>query len=68
MLCVSLVPSKNLPQEIGRAGRDGLPATCKVMVCPDDLNVLEDYACGRGFFVDTLLHFPHLREGLLVTK
>lgn len=33
-------------QEIGRAGRDGLPSVCHMFVCPDDLNVLENFAYG----------------------
>jgi ATP-dependent DNA helicase RecQ len=33
-------------QEIGRAGRDGLPSTCEMLVCPDDLNVLRNFAHG----------------------
>ncbi len=33
-------------QEIGRAGRDGQPATCEMFVCPDDLNQLENFAYG----------------------
>ncbi|HEY2740013.1 MAG TPA: ATP-dependent DNA helicase RecQ, partial [Thermoanaerobaculia bacterium] len=33
-------------QEIGRAGRDGLPATCEMLVCPDDLNVLRNFTHG----------------------
>jgi ATP-dependent DNA helicase RecQ len=33
-------------QEIGRAGRDGLPAVCETFVCPDDLNTLENFAYG----------------------
>src|SRR5437764_1393473 len=37
---------ENLAQEIGRAGRDGLPALCEVLVCPDDLPVLQNYAYG----------------------
>ena len=42
-------PPKSLEgysQEIGRAGRDGLPAVCEMFLCPDDLNVLENFACG----------------------
>ena len=33
-------------QEIGRAGRDGLPSTCEMLVCPDDLNVLRNFTHG----------------------
>ncbi len=37
---------ENFAQEIGRAGRDGKPATCEVLFVPDDLNVLENFAYG----------------------
>jgi ATP-dependent DNA helicase RecQ len=37
---------ENLSQEIGRAGRDGLPSHCESLVCPDDLNVLRNFAYG----------------------
>ena len=37
---------ENFAQEIGRAGRDGQPATCEVLFVPDDLNVLENFAYG----------------------
>jgi ATP-dependent DNA helicase RecQ len=37
---------ENLSQEIGRAGRDGLPARCETFVCPEDLNALENFAYG----------------------
>ena len=30
-------------QEIGRAGRDGMPATCEWLACGDDLTVLENF-------------------------
>jgi ATP-dependent DNA helicase RecQ len=37
---------ENLSQEIGRAGRDGMPARCEIFVCPEDLNALENFAYG----------------------
>jgi ATP-dependent DNA helicase RecQ len=37
---------ENLSQEIGRAGRDGLPAHCEMFVCPEDLNALENFVYG----------------------
>ncbi len=37
---------ENLAQEIGRAGRDGLPSNCEVLICPDDLTVLRNFAYG----------------------
>ena len=37
---------ENFAQEIGRAGRDGAPATCEVLFVPDDLNVLENFTYG----------------------
>ena len=37
---------ENYSQEIGRAGRDGKPAICHMLVCPDDLNVLENFVYG----------------------
>jgi ATP-dependent DNA helicase RecQ len=37
---------ENYAQEIGRAGRDGKPATCEMFFCPDDLSVLENFAYG----------------------
>ena len=37
---------ENFSQEIGRAGRDGLPSTCEMFVCPEDLNTLENFAYG----------------------
>lgn len=37
---------ENYSQEIGRGGRDGLPATCEMYLCPEDLNVLENFVYG----------------------
>jgi ATP-dependent DNA helicase RecQ len=37
---------ENYAQEIGRAGRDGLPSVCEMFFCSDDLNVLENFAYG----------------------
>jgi ATP-dependent DNA helicase RecQ len=37
---------ENLAQEIGRAGRDGLPARCETLVVTDDLLALRNFAYG----------------------
>ena len=37
---------ENYAQEVGRAGRDGKPAICEMFFCPNDLNVLENFAYG----------------------
>ena len=37
---------ENYAQEIGRAGRDGAPAECRMLACPGDLNVLENFIYG----------------------
>ena len=33
-------------QEVGRAGRDGLPSTCLVLLAAEDIPVLEGFARG----------------------
>ena len=37
---------ENYAQEVGRAGRDGEPATCEVLACGEDLAALENFAYG----------------------
>lgn len=37
---------ENFSQEIGRSGRDGLPATCQTFVCGEDVPVLENFVYG----------------------
>ncbi len=37
---------ENWSQEIGRAGRDGLPAHCEVLACPEDMIPLENFVYG----------------------
>jgi ATP-dependent DNA helicase RecQ len=37
---------ENYAQEIGRAGRDGLPSVCELLLCPDDRVPLENFTYG----------------------
>jgi ATP-dependent DNA helicase RecQ len=53
-------------QEIGRAGRDGAPATVEMLACPDDVPALENFAYGdtptaaalRGLIAELLAAGP----------
>ncbi len=46
---------ENYAQEIGRAGRDGLPSVCQILYCSDDLNVLENFVYGDTPDADAVL-------------
>src|SRR5688500_6282933 len=37
---------ENYSQEVGRSGRDGLPSDCEMLVDPEDLTRLENFAYG----------------------
>lgn len=37
---------ENYAQEIGRAGRDGLPSICETLLVPDDIRTLENFVYG----------------------
>lgn len=37
---------ENYMQETGRAGRDGAPACCDLLICPDDIATLENFSYG----------------------
>ena len=53
---------ENYAQEIGRAGRDGEPAVCELLACPDDAVTLQNFSYGdtptqdnvRDFVLDLL--------------
>lgn len=45
---------ENFAQEIGRAGRDGWPATCETFACADDLGALENFVYGDTPTIDAV--------------
>ncbi len=56
---------ENYQQEIGRAGRDGLPAHCEMLACADDLIVLQNFTLGDTPDEQSLRHLVDhlLRQG-----
>ncbi len=56
---------ENYSQEIGRAGRDGKDSTCQSLICPDDLNVLENFVYGD---TPTLQAVRGLLESLFIQE
>jgi ATP-dependent DNA helicase RecQ len=48
---------ENYAQEIGRAGRDGLPATCELMASPSDATTLKNFSYGDTPSAEAVLEF-----------
>jgi ATP-dependent DNA helicase RecQ len=55
---------ENHAQEIGRAGRDGMPAHCECFVCADDLTVLENFIYSDTPGIGALENLVHRILGL----
>ncbi|KAL7416693.1 ATP-dependent DNA helicase [Mrakia frigida] len=53
-------------QEVGRAGRDGLPSDCYLFLCNNDLSILEGFirgdTCSKACILAWLTHFSTLKD------
>ena len=64
---------ENYAQEVGRAGRDGLPSVCEVFACAGDVVTLENFTYGdtptpeavSALLADVLGRGPELRRLLV---
>lgn len=59
-------PSKSIEsfaQEVGRAGRDGMPAICETLLLPEDRVVLENFAYGDTPSIQSVRRFVEVLVG-----